>query len=65
MKRPRSAHAIWLEACYRCLEDRQELKRLWRCDTLYAPHMETQERVRLLDGWNKAVSRSLDWAPHN
>ena len=71
IRRPVIRETTALGACYLAglatgvWKDRQELKRLWRCDTLYAPHMETQERVRLLDGWNKAVSRSLDWAPHN
>ena len=71
IRRPVIRETTALGACYLAglatgvWKDRQELKRLWRCDTLYAPQMETQERVRLLDGWNKAVSRSLDWAPHN
>ena len=43
---------------------RDELKELWRCDTLYAPSMEDEKRSRLLNGWDKAVGRSLDWAEH-
>ena len=46
-------------------KDRAELKQLWRCDTLYQPDMEADIRARLLAGWDKAVGRSMDWAPHN
>ena len=46
-------------------KDRAELKQLWRCDTRYQPDMEADIRARLLAGWDKAVGRSMDWAPHN
>ena len=43
---------------------RDELKNLWRCDTVFENKMEDEERRRLLRGWHKAVSRSLDWEEH-
>jgi len=39
-----------------------ELKKLWRSDVTFKPQMETEQRMALLKGWNKAVGRSLDWA---
>ena len=39
-----------------------ELKKLWRCEKTFKPQMETEQRMALLKGWNKAVGRSLDWA---
>ena len=42
--------------------DTRELKTLWRCDTEFTPSMPEEERQRLLSGWQKAVSRSRDWA---
>jgi len=39
-----------------------ELKRLWKCDTIFTPRMDQKQRQALLAGWNKAVGRSLDWA---
>lgn len=43
---------------------REELKRLWRCDTTFTPQMEPNMRAGLLQGWDKAVGRSTDWADH-
>jgi glycerol kinase len=41
----------------------EELRSLWQCDRTFEPAMDEQRRQRLLDGWHKAVGRSLDWAP--
>ncbi|WP_101910434.1 glycerol kinase GlpK [Marasmitruncus massiliensis] len=46
-------------------KDTEEIKRLWSCDTTYQPNMEEERRQKLLRGWRKAVSRSLDWAEHD
>ena len=69
--RPVIRETTALGACYLAglaagvWKDRAELKQLWRCDTLYQPDMEADIRARLLAGWDKAVGRSMDWAPHN
>jgi glycerol kinase len=39
-----------------------ELKSKWRCDVTFKPQMDTEKRAKLLNGWSKAVGRSLDWA---
>ncbi|MCL2702122.1 MAG: glycerol kinase GlpK [Defluviitaleaceae bacterium] len=43
-------------------KDLDELKQLWRCDIVFKPKMEETTRERLLNGWKKAVGRSLGWA---
>ena len=71
IRRPVIRETTALGACYLAglaagvWKDRAELKQLWRCDTLYQPDMEADIRARLLAGWDKAVGRSMDWAPHN
>ena len=42
--------------------DREELSRLWRCDTTFTPAMEPEERERLLSNWRRAVDRCRGWA---
>ena len=43
-------------------QDLDEIKAMSSGETVYTPAMPTEERERLLDGWNRAVGRSLDWA---
>ena len=43
-------------------KDRAELSRLWRCDTAFAPAMDSTERERLLADWHRAVDRCRGWA---
>lgn len=43
-------------------KDRQEIKKLWKCDTVFEPKMENRQREKLLAGWHKAVGRSQNWA---
>lgn len=44
---------------------------LWQLETMlfsdstYNPMMEQAERTRLLEGWHRAVGRSLDWEKHD
>lgn len=70
IRRPVIRETTALGACYLAglatgvWHSREELKQLWRCDTLYAPSMDENKRRKLLSGWNKAVGRSLDWAEH-
>ena len=42
--------------------DREELRRLWVCDTAYTPDMDPARRAALMDGWHRAVGRSRGWA---
>ena len=70
IRRPVIRETTALGACYLAglatgvWHSREELKQLWRCDTLYAPSMDADKRRKLLSGWDKAVGRSLDWAEH-
>ena len=43
-------------------KDREEIKRLWMCETTFAPDMEQARREELISGWHKAVGRSRGWA---
>lgn len=45
-------------------KDLDEIKTLWKCDTVFLPDMEEEKRSTLLAGWHKAVGRSMDWAEH-
>ncbi|MDL2214514.1 glycerol kinase, partial [Clostridia bacterium OttesenSCG-928-O13] len=45
-------------------ESTEQIQKLWRCDTQFDPAMDTARRQKLLDGWHKAVGRSLDWEEH-
>ena len=42
-------------------KDRAELSRLWRCDTTFAPAMDSGSREKLLADWHRAVGRSRGW----
>ena len=43
-------------------KDQEEIKRLWMCETTFAPDMEQARREKLVSDWHKAVGRSLNWA---
>ena len=43
---------------------REEIRSLRQTDRLYSPDMDKKQRRQLLQGWHKAVGRSLDWAEH-
>ena len=43
-------------------KDQEEIKRLWMCETTFAPDMEQARREKLVSGWHKAVGRSRGWA---
>ena len=45
-------------------KDREEIKSMWSCDVTFEPDMQQERREQLLNGWHKAVGRSLDWAEH-
>jgi glycerol kinase len=40
----------------------EEIKQNWAVDKRWAPDMEGAERSRLYASWQKAVTRSFDWA---
>lgn len=42
-------------------KDREEIKKLWRCEHTFEPKMGEAERQRLKDRWHDAVSRSRGW----
>ena len=39
-----------------------ELKALWQVDKVFKPEMQQDTRKKLLNGWDKAVGRSMHWA---
>ena len=39
----------------------EDIRKFGTQDTVYCPNMDNEKRETLLDGWHKAVSRSLDW----
>ncbi|MCL2425434.1 MAG: glycerol kinase GlpK [Oscillospiraceae bacterium] len=43
-------------------KDLEELKSKWRTETVFKPQMDSEKRLSLLKGWDKAVGRSLNWA---
>jgi glycerol kinase len=43
-------------------KDLDEIRSRWKCDILFTPRMEEEERKTLLAGWHKAVERSRAWA---
>ncbi|HWQ79740.1 MAG TPA: glycerol kinase GlpK [Anaerovoracaceae bacterium] len=45
-------------------KSREEIKKLWSCDVIFEPDMEDSKRQKMLNGWEKAVGRSLDWEDH-
>jgi glycerol kinase len=38
-----------------------DLTRHWRPDKVWEPHMGAEDRARLYQGWQKAVTRTFDW----
>jgi glycerol kinase len=45
-------------------KDEEEVRSLRRGDEIFTPDMQDQERKKLIEGWKKAVGRSLDWEEH-
>ena len=43
-------------------KDRQELKKVWQTEKVYAPTITEEERVQKYSKWLKAVERSRNWA---
>lgn len=51
--------AGWAAGVWR---DRDEIVSQWHLDRRFEPVMDAAQRDRLLDGWRRAVERSLGWA---
>lgn len=45
--------------------DSEELRRVWTVDQAFTPQMGAEERKALLEGWHRAVERTLRWAQSN
>ena len=43
-------------------KDREEIRKLWHCDSTFVPTKDEAWRSEQFHGWNKAVGRSLHWA---
>jgi glycerol kinase len=42
-------------------KDQEQIKKLWSCYVIFEPDMQNSKRQKMLNGWKKAVGRSLDW----
>lgn len=42
-------------------KDKEDISKNWAISRSFAPHMNTAKREELLEGWHKAVDRSLGW----
>ena len=42
-----------------------ELRSVWKCDREFTPQMASDTRETLINGWHKAVGRSLRWADNS
>ena len=45
-------------------KDTDEIRKLWNCDQTFEPKMDDESKNSLINGWHKAVGRSLDWVEH-
>ena len=43
-------------------KDRDELRRLWKCDVAFRPNMDERGRASALTQWRRAVDRARNWA---
>lgn len=68
VERPRCIETTALGAAYLAgiatgfWKDKEEIRKYWALEQEFAPHMEEEERAKLLKGWKKAVRCSFDWA---
>jgi glycerol kinase len=42
--------------------NKEDLAKNWQLDARFAPQMDDSERDKLYKGWQKAVTRAMDWA---
>ncbi|WP_202711470.1 glycerol kinase GlpK [Sporosalibacterium faouarense] len=45
--------------------DKKEINNKWKIDREFTPKMDSKEREKSYNGWQKAVERSLQWAEEN
>jgi len=68
VKRPETIETTSLGAAYLAglatgyWKNQNEVIENWRISHVFQPDMEEEHRIKLLNGWSKAVSRSRDWA---
>jgi glycerol kinase len=67
LARPKSIETTALGAAYAAglavgfWKSEADIATHWRCSRRWSPSMGENERARLLEGWEKAVQRSLGW----
>jgi len=67
LARPKSLETTALGAAYAAglatgfWKSETDIAAHWRCARRWRPRMDGSERARLLEGWEKAVERSLGW----
>ena len=44
-------------------QDTRQISATWNCDVAFEPSMAPAKRSQLLQGWHRAVGRSLNWEP--
>ena len=42
-------------------KDMDEIAKIWKKDLSLEPQMEEQKRNQAIEGWHRAVSRSMKW----
>ena len=68
INRPRSVESTALGAAYLAglavgfWKDLEELKGIWQVDRTFVPQITREKRDHMVQGWNRAVIRSFDWA---
>ncbi len=68
INRPRSVESTATGAAYLAglavgfWKDQEELRERWGIDRTFMPQISKEERDKMVQGWNRAVIRSFDWA---
>ena len=68
INRPRSVESTATGAAYLAglavgfWKDQEELRQRWGIDRTFMPQISKEERDQKVQGWNRAVIRSFDWA---
>ena len=68
INRPRSVESTATGAAYLAglavgfWKDQEELRARWGIDRTFMPQISKEERDKMVQGWNRAVIRSFDWA---
>ena len=68
INRPRSVESTATGAAYLAglavgfWKNQEELTQRWGIDRTFMPQISKEERDKMVQGWNRAVIRSFDWA---